>query len=223
MRDPPGSRARCLSSVQCVRTSQSRGAPLGASELAVRSSALVWELSRQLLFRAHRQYLRLRFGPLETASGSGDRVVAKQRPSLMSPSVSLVCALLLRARVNMVTAERLAKNPLGVVQNIRNLTDLSLVSSQIPCILCPTAVSRLKIRLVQSLQVVASQTVGSRRSGTEPPRDELARAGRSLGPAWPSATQSSRLSRSSPTLARRRPLVGGGIRPPSTSSRQRSR
>ena len=66
---------------------------------------------------------------LETASGSGRRVVAKERLGPMSPSVSLVSAPLLRARVNMVTAERWAKNPLGVVQNIRNLTNLALVSS----------------------------------------------------------------------------------------------
>ena len=71
--DLPGSRARCLSSVQCVRTSQSSGAVLGASvpagpsasrriQLAVRPSALVWELgqSRQPLFRAHTQCVRRR-------------------------------------------------------------------------------------------------------------------------------------------------------------------
>ena len=151
--------------------------------LAVRSSALVWELGqgRHSPLRAHRQYLRLRFGPLEIVSGSGGRVVAKQCLGLMSPSVSLVGAPLLRARANMVTAERWAKNPLGVVQNIRNLSDLALVSSQIPWILCPTEDSRLKIQRVESLHVVASQTVGNLRSGTKSPREELACAGRSLG------------------------------------------
>ena len=88
LHDPPGSRARCLSSVQCVRTAQCRRALLGAIvpvgpsasrriPLAVRFSALVWELehSRQPLLRAHRQYLRLGFGSLEIASGSGRRQV----------------------------------------------------------------------------------------------------------------------------------------------------
>ena len=98
-------------------------------QLAARSSALVWELGqrRQSLFQPHRQYPRLRSRPLETAPGSGRRVVAKQRLGLVSPSVSLVRALPLRARVNGVTAEQRAKNPLGVVQNIRKLTDLALV------------------------------------------------------------------------------------------------
>ena len=77
MHDAPGSRVRCLSSVQCVRKDHSMGAPLGLSvpagpsaarriPVSFRSSALVWELgqSRQLLFRAHRLYLRLRFGSL---------------------------------------------------------------------------------------------------------------------------------------------------------------
>ena len=68
-----------------------------------------------------------------------------------------------------------------------------------------------------------SKAVGSRRSGTEPPREEIACAGRSLGaPAWPSGTLSSRLLRSSPNPARRRPYVGRGRKPPSINSRQRS-
>ena len=91
--------------------------------------------------------LRLRFGPLEIPSGSGGRVVARQRLSLMSPFVSLVCAPLLRARVSMVTAERRANYPLGVVRNIRNLTNLALVSSQNSVdSLLPIAASRLKIQ-----------------------------------------------------------------------------
>ena len=57
MHDLPGSRARCFSSVQSVRTAQSWGALLGAMvpvgpsasrriPLAVKSSALVWELGQ---------------------------------------------------------------------------------------------------------------------------------------------------------------------------------
>ena len=161
---------------------------------AVRSSALVWELgqSRQPLFRAHRQYLRLRFGPLEIASGSGGRVVAKQRLGLMSPSVSLVCAPLQRARVNRVTAECLAKNPLGVEQNIRNLPNLALVSPQFPWILCPTAVSGVKIQQVQSLHVVASQTAGNPRQGKEPPRLVRLEKGQNATAALPPQMQARR-------------------------------
>ena len=105
MRDPADSRVRCLSSVQRVRTSQFRGAFLSMSvlagpsasrriQLAARSSALVWEpgQSRQPLFRAHRQCLRLRSEPLEIASGRGRRMVAKQRFGPVSPSISLVRA-----------------------------------------------------------------------------------------------------------------------------------
>ena len=76
----------------------------GRIQLAVRSSSLVRELgqSRQPLLRAHRQYLRLRFGSLEIASGCGHRTVEKQRVCLVSPFVPLVCALSPRARVNLV-------------------------------------------------------------------------------------------------------------------------
>ena len=86
--DSPGSRARCFSSVQCVRTAQSRGALLdlsvlvGASAsrrlpLAARSSALVWEFrhGRQPLLWAHRQYRRLGARPLEVGFGSGWRLL----------------------------------------------------------------------------------------------------------------------------------------------------
>ena len=78
----------------------------------------------------------------------------------MSPSISsLVCALPLRACVKRLTAERGATNPLGVVQNIRNLTNLALVSPQISWMLCPTEVPRLKIQQVQSLHVDAGKAV----------------------------------------------------------------
>ena len=84
MRDPLHSRTCRLSSVQRVRTSQLRGAPLGASvpasigayrriQLAARTGALVWEFrqGRQPLLWANRQYLRLRTRSLEMASGCG--------------------------------------------------------------------------------------------------------------------------------------------------------
>ena len=47
-----------------------------------RSSAVVWELgqSRQPLLQAHRQYLRLRFGPLEFASRSARQNGRKAAP-----------------------------------------------------------------------------------------------------------------------------------------------
>ena len=136
----PGSRVRCLSSVQCVRTSQNRGAPLGASvpcrrldEFRWRSDPVPWSGSLSNADTPCSGHTDSIYdSPLEIASGSGGRVVAKQCLGLMSSSVSLVGAPLLRARVNMVTVERWAMNPLGVVQNIRNLTDLALVSSQIP-------------------------------------------------------------------------------------------
>ena len=194
---------------------RSGGAPLGASvpvgtsasrriQLAARSSALVWEpgQSRQLLLRARRQYLRLRFGPLEIALGGGRRIVAKQRFSLVSPFVSLVCALPPRARVNMVTAERRAKNPLGVVQNIENLTNLAIVSPQTSWFLSPIAVSRLKNQQVQNLHADAIQTVGSRRSGTEPPREEPARTGSPLGTQHGRARHNPRGSRGAPRSRR---------------------
>ena len=99
MHDSPGSRACCFSSVQCVRTAQSTGAlpgamvPVGpyASQrfpLAVRFSALVWELgqSRQPCSgRTDSKYLRHRFGSLETASGRGRRLMhplAGEQPEL---------------------------------------------------------------------------------------------------------------------------------------------
>ena len=103
---------------------------------------------------------------------------AKQRFSPVSPFVSLVFALPPRACVKRMTAERRGKNPLGVVQNLRNLTNQALVSSHTSWILCPTAVSGPKNQQVLSLHVVTSQTVGSRRSGTYPPREEPARTGR---------------------------------------------
>ena len=121
MRDPLHSRIRRHSPVQRVRTSQLRGAPLGASvlagpsasrrvQLATRSSALVWELghSRQPRFRANRIY----------DSDSDQRLG------------QVLCAPPLRTRVNKMTANRRSKNPLGVVQNIKNLTNLALVPSQ---------------------------------------------------------------------------------------------
>ena len=109
--DPPSSRARFPSSVQCVRTAQTRGAPPGAMvlagpsasrriPLAVRPRALVWELGQSIqpLLLAHRQCLRLRLGQ------SGRK--AAHRPD------ASFCAC------ERVTAERGAKNPLGVEQNI---------------------------------------------------------------------------------------------------------
>ena len=136
-------------------------------------------------------------------------------PVPWSRSLALVCAPLLRARVNMVTAKRLAKNPLGAVHNTRNLTNLALVSSQILWLLCPTAVSRLKFQQVQSLHVVASQTVGSRRSGAEPPREDLARAGCSLGVQPGRARRNRRGSRGAPRAGRdgARSLAGAGDPP----------
>ena len=73
-----------------------------------------------------------------------DAVFSQRSASTQCLLLSLARALRLRARANRVTAASLGKNPLGVEQNIRNLTNLSLVSSQIPWIFCPTAVSRLK-------------------------------------------------------------------------------
>ena len=113
--DPPGSRARCFSSVQGVRTSESSGAPLGASvpagpsasrriPLAVRSSALVWSLGRAAspcsgrtdsIHDADLDRWKLR-------SQSGHK--AAPRP---------VGAPLLQARVNKVTVGRWAKSPLA--------------------------------------------------------------------------------------------------------------
>ena len=91
--DPPDSRARCFSSVQCVRTAQSRDtllgatAPVGASAsrrfpLAARSGALVWELGqgRQPLLWAHRQCLRLGARPLEMGFGCGWRQITLVSP-----------------------------------------------------------------------------------------------------------------------------------------------
>ena len=46
MRDPPGSRARCLSSVQCVRTSKSKGALLGASVPAIQRFSTIPAISQ---------------------------------------------------------------------------------------------------------------------------------------------------------------------------------
>ena len=105
--------------------------------------------------------------------------VAKRRISLVSPFVSLVCALPPRARVNMLTAERWAKNLLRFTQNIRNLPNLALVSPQTSWILCPDAVSGLRNQQVQGLGVGASQTLGvdaQERSR----REEPARTGRPL-------------------------------------------
>ena len=89
--------ARCFSSVQCVRTAQSKGALLGLSvlvgpsasrriPLAVRSNALLWGLrqNRQPLLWAHRQYLRLRARPLEVGFGCGWRLL----PSSPRPRTS---------------------------------------------------------------------------------------------------------------------------------------
>ena len=86
--DPPGLRIRYFSSVQCVRTAQSREAPLGAMvpvdasafrrvPVAVRFIALGWELgqSRQPLLWTHRQYLRLGARPLEVGFGCGWRLL----------------------------------------------------------------------------------------------------------------------------------------------------
>ena len=233
MHDPPVSRVRCLSSVQFVRTSQSRGAPHGASvpastsasrriPLAVRSSTVVWELgqSRQLLLRAHRQCPRLRFGPLESASGSGGRVVAKHRLRLMSPSVSLVGAPVLQGCVNMVTAERQAKNPRGVEQNIRNLTNLALVKFRGFSARPQIQGSKLNRCRAFMLSPAKPWEIGAQERSC---REEIARAGRSLGAQHGREGHDPRGSRRAPRHpARRRPLVGWSRRPPRTSFRQRS-
>ena len=99
------------------------GAPPGASvlaissasrriQLAARHNTLIWEFgqSGQLLLQTV-SMTQIRIGRL--SSGSGRRIIAKQRFCLASPFVSPVCALPPR-----VTAERRAKNPTGVVQNI---------------------------------------------------------------------------------------------------------
>ena len=169
MRDPLHSRIRRLSPVQRVRASQLRGAPLDASvlagpsasrrvQLAARSSALVWELgqSRQPLFRAHRIY----------DSDSDQRLG------------QVLCAPPLRTRVNRVTAERRAKNPLGVVQNIKNLTNLALVPSQTSSARpqCPgSKFSRCRASMSTPAKPWEIDTQERSR------REELARAGRSLG------------------------------------------
>ena len=139
---------------------------------------------------------------LRLASGSGAQNCCKaaHQPSVLF--VSLVYALPLRACVNMVTAERPAKDAFVVVQNNRNLTTLPLVSVQTSWINCPIAVSRFKNQQVQSLHVVASQAVGSRCSGTEPPREELARAGRSLGAQHGRAPHNPGRSRGAPRFRR---------------------
>ena len=64
---------------------------------------------------------------------------------------------------------------------MRNLSNLALVSLVTSWILCPVEVSLVRNQQVQGLSVNASQTLGSRRSRTEPPREELARTGRLLG------------------------------------------
>ena len=150
-------------SVQCVRTSQSKwSAPrrVGpcrpqcfSTNSAEQSSALVWELE-------------LSSQPpvpgAQTASASQIRTagncVGKRRQSCsqcsvsasmshLSLSVSRVCAPLLRARVEYGDSGPPGKeSTLASCKNTRNLTHLSLVSSRIPWILCPTAVSRLKIQ-----------------------------------------------------------------------------
>ena len=109
MHDPPSSRARCLSSVQHMRTSQEsshrRVSPASPSasrrlSLAVRTSALVWGLGQSLALGAQTVLAtQLRFGPLEIASGSRRRKVANQRLGLESAFVSPACALPPRARV----------------------------------------------------------------------------------------------------------------------------
>ena len=124
--------------------------------------------------------------------------------------------------MNVVTAERLAKNPLSFVQNIRNVPNLALVSPQTSWILCSIAVHGLKNHQAQSLHVDASQTLGSRPSRTEPPREEPARTGRPLSTQHGRATKSLRLLWGAPVPARLRPLVGLGRQFPNTSSRQRS-
>ena len=142
--DPPSSRASCLSTVQHMPTSQTRGAlpcvsvsasPSASRRLSLavrtRTTALVWGLGQSRPPGAQTVLAtRLRFGPLETASGSRRRKVANQRLGLESPFVSPACALLLRARVNGVMAAYRARNPLGVEHNIGHLTNLALVSSQ---------------------------------------------------------------------------------------------
>ena len=68
----------------CERPSRrSLPAPVLLNEFRWQSDPVLWSgESSQPLLRAHRQYLRLRFGPLEIASGNGGRVVAKQRLGL---------------------------------------------------------------------------------------------------------------------------------------------
>ena len=93
--------------------------------LAARFSELVWELgqSRQPLLWAHRQYLRLRSGSLETASGRGRKAMQpaneflcdrhKAKRQHINLTLSLVCALSSRARV------RLPRSPTAVVMGTR--------------------------------------------------------------------------------------------------------
>ena len=79
-----------------ARSAPRRNGPCPSRRIpvAVRSSALIWEFgqSRQLLFRAHRQYLRLRFRSREIALGSAGRTVlmrAHQRTSSLSGKTSV--------------------------------------------------------------------------------------------------------------------------------------
>ena len=85
-----------------------------------------------------------------------------------------------RARVAVLTAECQTKNPLSIVQNVRSLP--TLISPHTTRTLRSPAAFRLRNQQQQqSSYVGASQTLGSERSGAEPPREEIACAGRFLG------------------------------------------
>ena len=223
MRDPPiRELAACPPCSACERfdsgerPSARRSLPAGASrriQLAGRSSALVWELgqSRQLLFRAYRQYLRLRFGSLEIASGSGRRTVAKQRISQVYPFVSLVCALSPRARVNMLRAGKESIQPRAKHQK----------SDQSSTRVTSNIVDPLPKRSYQAQECQPNLGESTLENGAH--ARACSKRPPSGHPKRPSATKSSRPLRSSPILARPRPLVGMGRLLPNTSSRQRSR
>ena len=156
------------------------------------------------LFRTYRQYLRLRFGSLEIASGSGRRTVAKQRISQVSPFVSLVCALC--GAPGKESIQPRAKHQKSDQSSTR-------VTSNI--------VDQLPKRSYQARECqpnlgesTLENGAAARACSKRPPSGH---------PKRPSATKSSRPLRSSPIPARPRPLVGMGRLLPNTSSRQRSR
>ena len=211
MRNPFDTRTRCLSSVQRVRTISDQGSalrrvgPLPAPVLLDESS---WRFSDPVprsgslgradspCFRAHRQYLRHRFGALEIASGSGRRIVVGQRVCLVSPLVPLVCVLSPRARVNLVTAERQAKNPLSFVQKHQK-------SAQSGACVTSNTVDSLPARL----HVGASQTLKSTLKNGAAERDIILKALPELpdpGVRWPGSPTQPAVRRSESDRRRHR-------------------